>query len=421
MGNSSIRWLIIFGILSIIGIISVQCFWVYRTLDLKENEFHQSVTVALRKVANKLSEYNQTNISYRGLIKREANNQYVVNLNGSIDAIVLEHYLLEELFVQGIDLPFEYGIYDCQTDELVYANCCDYTDQQIKPELRTDLNVDDEYVYYFTIRFPSMTSHILSDMPLSVFLSFVTLMACLIFVLAMYTILKQKRYSELQSDFINNITHEFKTPLSSIKLAAEAFLRHDFIKGDTRLFNYAQIIRNQNEHLNHQVQKVLNLARQEKTRFTLSKEELDLNAFISEMSDELTFFVQKNHGQLKIDLPHEPVSILGDPVHIKNVIFNIVENAIKYSRESVEIAISLTPGDKNARLSISDSGPGIDEEHHSKIFDKFYRVSTGNVHNVKGFGLGLYYVKQISEAHNWIIQLISVPSKGTQVKFLIPQ
>lgn len=421
MRSKTIRWLIVLGTLSIIGIIAVQWYWVTRTLELKESEFHQSASIALKNVATKIAKFNKSTLSHRGLITRVANNYYIVNVNSDIDANVLEAYLIDELYKQSIDIPFEYGIYDCQTNELVYGNCCNYDEVELQPNRRTDIQVDEEYVYYFVVRFPSMDSHILSDLPLTIFMSLVTLVACLIFVYAMYVLLAQKRFSELQRDFINNITHEFKTPLSSIKLAAESFMRNDMIKKDDRLFKYATIIRDQNQHLNLQVEKVLNLAKLELGNIQLNKESLDLNTFIQDCISDAKVLLEQNDGSLELQID-DPLPIIdADPFHLKNVILNLVENGIKYSEKPALITLTVVAKKNNIFIKIKDKGIGIEKNNQAKLFDKFYRVSTGNVHNAKGFGLGLYYVKMIVDAHKWVIDVNSEINKGSEFSIIIPQ
>lgn len=413
MRSSTIRWLIVLGTLSVLGIIAVQYYWVTRTLELKESEFHQSASIALRNVASKIAEFNKSQLTHRGLISRYANNYYVVNVNSDIDANVLEAYLIDELYQQGIDQPFEYGIYDCQTNELVYGNCCDYTEVQIKPDQRAQIPVDEEYVYYFVVRFPSMDSHILSEMPLTVFLSFVTLIACLIFVYAMYVLLKQKRFSELQRDFINNITHEFKTPLSSIKLASESFMHTPVIQNDQRLSKYARIIRDQNQHLNNQVEKVLNLAKLEQGQVQLSKDVINIGAFMEDFAREARLLVEQNGGTLAFHSSAGDIDIRADHTHLKNVLYNLVDNAIKYSGGAPSIDLNVDQVGEQLRVSIGDKGIGIEKGHIAKLFEKFFRVSTGNVHDAKGFGLGLYYVKLICDAHDWTIDVKSQPGNGS--------
>ena len=413
MRNQTIRWLIVLGSLSVLGIVSVQYYWVTRTLELKESEFHQSVSIALRNVATKIAEFNKSQLTQRGLITRHANNYYVVNVNSDIDANVLEVYLLDELYEQGINQPFEYGIYDCQTNELVYGNCCDYSEFQIRPSERRQIPVDEEYVYYFVVRFPSMDSHILSEMPLTIFLSVITLIACLIFVYAMYILLKQKRFSELQRDFINNITHEFKTPLSSIKLASESFIHNPSIQKDERLTKYARIIRDQNQHLNNQVEKVLNLAKLEQGQVQLSRDTINLSAFLEDFAEEARLLVEQNNGKLNFNCQINDVDIRADHTHLKNVLYNLIDNAIKYNDQNPVIDLDVAQADGSIHVQVKDNGIGIEKGHISKLFDKFFRVSTGNVHDAKGFGLGLYYVKLICDAHNWDIRVSSRPGQGS--------
>ena len=337
----------------------------------------------------------------------------MVNVNSDIDANILETYLLDELYDQSIDQPFEYGIYDCQTNELVYGNCCDLNEDQLQTGRRKDIKVDDEYVYYFVVRFPSMDSHILSNMPLTILLSLVTLLACLIFVYAMYVLLQQKRFSELQRDFINNITHEFKTPLSSIKLASESFLRNKFIREDERLHKYATIIRDQNQHLNHQVEKVLNLAKIEQGNIRLNKEPIDLHDFMSQFCQEARLLVEQNNGTFTADISGDLPEINADKVHFKNVLFNLVENGIKYSTDQPVIQLLINSTPKMINISIKDQGIGIEKNHLQKLFDKFYRVSTGNIHDTKGFGLGLFYVKMITDMHQWNLSVDSTINEGS--------
>lgn len=419
MRSSTIRWLIVLGTLSIIGIVSVQYYWVTRTLELKESEFHQTASIALRNVASKIAEYNKSTLQQRGLITRHANNYYIVNVQSDIDANILEAYLLDEFYAQGLDLPFEYGIYDCQTNELVYGNCCNFTEIEIKAGERAKINVDNEYLYYFVVRFPSMDSHILSEMPLTIILSFITLLACLIFVYAMYILLKQKRLSELQRDFINNITHEFKTPLSSIRLASESFIHNPVIQENPRLLKYAKIIREQNQHLNNQVEKVLNLAKLEQGQIKLHGETINLNAFMDEFAQEARHLVEQNNGLLHYHSEIEDIDIVADHTHFKNVLYNLIDNAIKYSSGSPDITLSLTGTPSKVSATITDNGIGIEPHHLSKIFDKFYRVSTGNVHDTKGFGLGLHYVKNVCDLHGWTLNVESTPGHGSSFKINI--
>jgi len=233
----------------------------------------------------------------------------------------------------------------------------------------------------------------------------------LFFLYSIWVIVKQKRLSELQRDFINNMTHEFKTPISSIKIAADVLAKDPMVQDNIRLSNYSNIIIDQNQRLNDQVEKVLNVARLEKDNLELKKEEFDLTVELRNIIENEK--IKLKDGQLTYDLVDDPELINADKLHFTNVISNILDNAVKYSKKKPEVHISMTKKGNKVCITITDQGIGIPKEQIKEVFDKFYRVSTGDVHDVKGFGLGLFYVKNISQAHGWISKIESELGKGT--------
>jgi len=250
--------------------------------------------------------------------------------------------------------------------------------------------------------------------------------AVLAFMFAVKTIYQQKRLSELQKDFVNNMTHEFKTPLSSIRIASKVLENSPEIQENDRLLKYAQIVNDQSNRLNSQVENILEVVRSEK-KFVLQKEPLNLVQLLNE-----TIKLEENrfHDKaLKVmtDIQVESFSLYGDRYHLSTLMSNIIENAVKYTKPGaytpnnpliVQIVLKRLNG--GLELRFSDEGIGIEEKHQKLIFNKFYRVPTGNVHDVKGFGLGLYYVKNICELHRWSIKLESQKDKGTDIIIYIP-
>jgi two-component system phosphate regulon sensor histidine kinase PhoR len=235
----------------------------------------------------------------------------------------------------------------------------------------------------------------------------------------MWVIMEQKRLSELQKDFINNMTHEFKTPISSIKIASDFLSNDNHIKNDIRLTKYVQIIREQNQRLNDQVEKVLNVARLEKDSIELKKEIFEINTTLQQIINNESLKLKT--GNISFVPIGYAIMIHADKLHFVNVIANMIDNAIKYSDENPIVEILLNEVQDNVLLTVKDNGVGIDNESQKKLFDKFYRVSTGNVHNVKGFGLGLFYVKNICNAHGWALQVISSPGQGSRFIITIPK
>jgi two-component system phosphate regulon sensor histidine kinase PhoR len=421
MPSKLIKRLLFLGGIAIAGIIFIQSFWVIKTWNLQDDEFHLSATSALRAVAERIGTLYKTDLPKQNLITRRSTNYYAVNVNSEIDANVLEDYLIQEFEKRSLNTDFEYAVFDCDSDSLVYGNYCDLADDKIDGSSKEQLPRFNELIYYFVVKFPSRGSYLLSNMWQSVLFSIIALLAVMFFIYAIWIILKQKQLTEQQKDFINNMTHEFKTPISSIKIASDVLINNSAIKEDARMSNYAAIIKNQNERLNNQVEKVLNIARLENDQFQLKKEKINLEEeLVSILSNEQMKF-EKKGGYAKIDFPDKEIHVLADRLHFTNIISNILDNALKYSKTEPQAIISVKERSDEIKIEIKDKGIGITKENQKKLFSKFYRVPTGNVHNVKGFGLGLYYVRNISRAHGWRVELESEESKGTTVSISIPK
>lgn len=419
MQDTIVKRVFIFGAIAIIGIIAIQVYWGINTYQQKEAEFHQTVHIALIRVAKSIAQSKNNQLPINNLVKKVSSNYYVVNTNSIINAGELEFYLQKEFYDLGLNTDFEYAIHDCETNDMVYGNFCKFED---KPEGNLKLGIlpkYDEFIYYFGVKFPSRNAYVMSSMKSVLLLLMVLLMTIVFFVYALYVILSQKRLSDMQKDFINNMTHEFKTPISTIKISSEVFLKEDKIKQDNRLHKYATIIKEQNERLNSQVEKVLQIAKLEKESFKLNKEQVNIHDILDDIIKNMEVKVNKAQGKIASSLDARNPLILADKFHLANIIQNLIDNAIKYCKDKPEIQIGTS--EKNGQLSviIKDQGIGIKKEDQSKVFDKFFRVPTGNVHNVKGFGLGLFYIKNICDAHGWNIHLDSEFQKGTQISIQI--
>jgi len=229
------------------------------------------------------------------------------------------------------------------------------------------------------------------------------------------TILAQEKISEIKNDFISNMTHEFKTPISTISLACEALGDQDMMKQNTSdISPFVKMISDENKRLSILVERILQSAVIDKGELKLKEEKILLNEIVHDVVQHAQFRIQSTGGKINLDLPTELIEISSDRLHLTNIISNLVDNAIKYSQKAPEIEISLRRENKKILLCVKDQGIGIKKEHLNKIFDKLYRVPTGNVHNVKGFGLGLSYVKAITELHGWDINVKSKVGEGSE-------
>ncbi len=421
MQDTIIKRVFIFGAIAIIGIIVIQVFWGFNTYKQKESEFHQSVHIGLIRVAKGIAQSNNNQLPINNLVKKVSSNYYVVNTNSIINAGELEFYLQREFYDLGLNIDFEYAVYDCETNEMVYGNYCEFEDKPEENIQLGNLPKYDEFIYYFGVKFPSRNAYVMGSMKSVLLLMIVLLTTIVFFVYALYVILSQKRLSDMQKDFINNMTHEFKTPISTIKISSDVFLKEEKIANDARLNKYANIIKQQNERLNSQVEKVLQIAKLERENFKLNKESINLHELLNSIIQSMEIKVNKHQGEISSALDAINPLIMADRLHLSNIIQNLIDNAIKYCNGNPEIQIRTAVENNKLSLIIKDKGIGIKKEFQNKVFEKFYRVPTGNVHNVKGFGLGLFYIKNICDAHGWNIHLDSEYQKGTQISIEIDQ
>ena len=418
MKNRTVRNVAILGSIAIVGVISVQIYWINQALNLQQKQFQESVFISLKRVAERISEYNKMDFPVKNPVKQISSDYYIVNIREAIDANILKLYLNKEFHKSNIQTDYEYAIYDCSSEKMVYG---EYVSFNKTPRIVTlgELPKYDEFIYYFGINFPKQTSYLIAGNTLWIIFSFLLMITVSFFVYALSIILRQKRLSELQKDFINNMTHEFKTPISTINIASSVLLKDEYIKNNVDLSNYTQIINEQNERLNWQVEKVLQVTEIEQDRMNLKIEKIYLNESIISVVSSVKLNLETKEGNVKTDLLAKNDLINCDKLHLTNVLYNIIDNAIKYSSENPKIIIETSDVAGFLCLSISDNGIGIAEEHIENVKNKFFRVPTGKVHNVKGFGLGLYYVSQVCKAHHWDWEIKSQIGKGTRVLFKI--
>jgi two-component system phosphate regulon sensor histidine kinase PhoR len=421
LSNNIVIRIVVFGTLAILSIIAAQTWWVTNIWDLKEEEFHEKVNIALLNVAGEFEKLGR-NLPEYDLINQVSPNFYVVNVNDNINASNLEYFLRSEMETVGLTEEFQYGIYNCTNKNMVWGELITYQPNADTTNVKREglpVYDDENFEYYFGVTFPNRGNWILNNMRPTLFLTFILLITSLFFMYSMFVILRQKRLSEMQKDFINNMTHEFKTPISTIKISADTFLNNPKIKNDPRLTQYARIIRDQNIRLNNQVEKVLQIAKIEQDNFKLNKEEIVLQAFLLKILNGTQLNIEALNGTFSTDLNTPDLIIKADRLHLNNILHNLLDNATKYSKEKPDVQVRTYKKGRKIHLEIKDAGIGISKEEQTKIFKKFYRVPTGNVHNVKGFGLGLFYVKNICRSHGWKVELESEEGKGTTIRIVM--
>ncbi|MBB5440114.1 two-component system phosphate regulon sensor histidine kinase PhoR [Pedobacter sp. AK017] len=350
---------------------------------------------------------------------RDAN----VPLSKMIAKDVLDTLIKKELLNRNITLKYDFWVGLAQKDSLVYRKAANTTGELLpkntyKATLFNSVIRDPGMLYLY---FPNKNSLIFANLSVTM-ASSAGLLLVLIFIFAytIYTILRQKKISEMKTDFINNMTHEFKTPVATIMIASEALKDPEVVADKSRISRLAGIIYDENVRLGNHIERVLSIARLEKKELKLEHKEVNIHDLITAVVDSMNLQLQKKNARVTLNLEALQPVILGDELHLSNVFYNLVDNANKYSSENPKITITTRNTDKALHIEIADEGIGMTKEHSKRIFDQFYRVPTGNLHDVKGFGLGLNYVQDIIEQMNGSIKVQSEKDKGTTFEINLP-
>lgn len=409
MRNVHIRVLIILAVLSLLGIVGTQVFWLNRAIAQQDQVFNYNVQVALRNVVESLCEANGKDFPTVNPIEQVSGNYFIVRTNDKIDLANLEYLISAEIKKRSISQDFEYGVYDCANDRMVYAENVRVggeRSQDIMPVLKND-------EYYFGIYFPDKSRSLIAGFDLWKFTSAISLVVIIFFGFALFVILRQKRLSEVQRDFINNVSHELKTPLATLSLASSTLAERSTEKDN----KYVQIIKKEVSRLQKNVEDILHSSLTENdTRIKI--EPVDLQLFLNQLGVEMKeqYSSHMIEWELIINVPKK---IHTNLKLFENIIRNIIDNAVKYGGKKISIAAF--QNDKKIEISVSDNGPGIAPEYQKQIFKKFYRIpETSHQHNQKGFGLGLYIVATEVKKLKGKISIVSIPDNGSKFIITLP-
>jgi two-component system phosphate regulon sensor histidine kinase PhoR len=406
--------IITLGFIAIIGILIAQLLWTRQAYNLEDQKFNQKVNIALMEVAEKLSG-GKTSFT-ENPVQTIANDYYVVNINNEFHPVVLEHYLRTEFTRFQINTDYVYALYNCHSDKMMYGKYMSKNQEEPSDKV-INFPKHKNLIYYFSIRFPDKTTYLISSLRFWYVLTAALIIILLVYVYSIYTIIQQKKFSELQRDFINNMTHEFKTPLSSILLASESLSKQEIVQENSKLQTYTSIIINQSYKLNSHIEKILNIAKNDSSGLSLKPQKIILLPFIQEIANTIR---QKNEN-MTIDIEIEShLSVMADEFHFTNIIYNILDNSIKYCETNPVVKISSYKDSKGLYLKFKDNGMGIPSKNIPHIFEKFYRVPNKKNEEVNGFGLGLFYVKKVVQQHNWKISVENNADKGITIMLFFP-
>jgi two-component system, OmpR family, phosphate regulon sensor histidine kinase PhoR len=369
----------------------------------------------IKKLKERMKEKSRL---YENVISR------LMDVNQDIESRILasdlEGTLSKCLINNGITLEYEYGI---QKGKDGYIKTSTGFNPEGKTLYRTmlypsDLLSEPSYLDVYFPTNPKMLYHTVSPIAISSMVLILIIIG--IFTFSIYTIIRQKKLSEMKTDFINNMTHELKTPISTLSLAGQMMKDTSVLQDPASRDRMLNIIHDETKRLGHQVEKVLQMALFESGKINYNNKLLDLREILQKVVEGYRLHIEKRQGQISLELDEKSSYLMGDEVHITNVFYNLIDNAVKYCQTNPEVEIKLSVWKDQHEISIRDNGIGIARENLGRIFENFYRVPTGNIHNVKGFGLGLSYVKKIVEEHKGRISVESELNVGTVFTVFLP-
>lgn len=384
-----------------------------RAFVFEQKEFSDKIHFVLSDVVKKIYQANKNELPLTNQIQKVADDYYMVNVNDHFDDQVLEFYLKTQFEKINLNTDYEYAIYDCASDQMVYGNYVSIKNEIKKCEECFEVNP--ELTYYFAVRFPNLKYNLFQSIWYYWLLFGVIFIILVIYVYSFLVLIKQKKYTDIQNDFINNMTHEFKTPLSSILLASN-FLKNNKNIPEKKVEQYAEMINSQGLKLNQHIEALLRVAKSDSTQIQLNKSWKNLSELVEEIKSDL----QLRHPQiiLNTSIPAS-LSIFADEFHLKNILTNFVDNAIKYNTNDVQVSLTANEVQNNLEIACIDNGVGIEKTHLPYIFDKFYRIPRDNNKDVVGFGLGLFYSKKMSNLHRWKIKAENQMPHGLKISLVL--
>jgi two-component system phosphate regulon sensor histidine kinase PhoR len=391
-------------------------------------KFKREDQIAKNKLDQKISSLGVDTIRYTKLklLEDVANEMQDVNIPiyKRINFHSLKNLLRKELLNHNINQKYDVQVKLAQKDSVLFVQASNPTAEFLPQNtFKTVLFGNDLFrdPGMLLVSFPNKNSAILTNLGATL-ASSIGLLLVLVFIFSytLYAILKQKKISEMKTDFINNMTHEFKTPVATIMIASEALKDPEVTEDKARLKRLAGIIYDENVRLGNHIERVLSIARLEKNELKMENSDVDMNDLIAIVLDSMSLQLQKKNAIVTLNTNAENAIIFGDELHLSNVLYNLIDNANKYSVDAPEITISTRNTSKNLIIEIADKGIGMSKEHAKRIFDQFYRVPTGNLHDVKGFGLGLNYVQDIIKTLHGSIKVNSEKDKGTTFEITLP-
>ncbi|MBK7376148.1 MAG: hypothetical protein IPJ02_11450 [Chitinophagaceae bacterium] len=417
--SRTLRLVILISTVLITIIIAIQLIWLQKVYLYEEKQFNINVSKSIRALYADMELVNDVSDNVQKVVENINPDVYLLKIDCSPDLDKLWVNLKGELTDFDVYSDCRAAIYSHEQNRYIVGKYIDLPDAYHEALKESDLPLIKKDYSYIILFFPHRGQYIIKQMLFWIASGGLLLLVLVGFGFSVFYFYRQKFYNETQRDFVNNFTHEFKTPLAVIKIASDVLQQKNIVEKPERLSNYAGIISEQTSHLQAQVQRLLEIAYTDRSSLPLEKENFEVNTLIREAINDLQPLVEQKNAVIKTSFSIPEILVKADRSYLRLCFINLIENAIKYASAPV---IQVSTGLKGTDLvvSVADNGIGIAQEHQKKIFDRFYRITEGELHTSKGFGLGLNFVKKVIDTHNGKIELESEPGKGSTFTIIIP-
>ncbi|MBP6430422.1 MAG: HAMP domain-containing histidine kinase [Ferruginibacter sp.] len=418
--SKTLRLALLISTVLVAIIIAVQLFWLQKIYKYEEKQFNINVSKSIKSLYAKMELVNDVSDIVQKVIENPKPDLYLVRIDCTPNLNDLWINLKEELTDFDVFTDCQAAVYSKDEKKFVGEQYIDLADSYNSPDKKNPTPVLNKDYSYIELFFPHRGQYIIKQMVFWFASSALLLLVLLGLSASIFYLYRQKFLNETQKDFVNNFTHEFKTPLSVIKIAADVLQQKDISNNPERLQNYAAIISQQSSHLQGQIQRLLEIAYSDKTALILEKSEVNIKELVQQAVSGIQPLLNQKNAKVTVVEDGSNIIANVDNNYLQLALINILENAIKYSATPA-IKINIEETSNDTIISIADNGIGIHEKYHKKIFDKFYRVPNGEIHQAKGFGLGLSFVQHVIKAHNGSIKVNSQPGGGSTFIISIPK
>ncbi|WP_158085443.1 sensor histidine kinase [Niastella vici] len=419
MRSSTLRWLVLVASLLIMLIIAVQLFWLNKVYSFEQRTFHTNVVKSIRGLYEDIELVDTRAMDLAELIENPSTDYFLFRIDNAYSEDSIASYVRHEL--NDFDVLTDAYIAYFAPGHTKYINPT-YIPTAASRYERGEINLSlyKRNYNYGLLYFPHRNKYVLQQMNFWFISSAVLFIVLVGLAVILFFFYRQRFLAEVQKDFVNNFTHEFKTPLAVMKISAEVLLQDKITTQPERLKKYATIVENQTQHLQEQVERLLQIARSDRKDLPIQKNLVPLKDLIEQAVTKMQPLIDEKNAEVDIPIDEEHnIELYADRAHLELAIVNLLENALKFSIKP-HIIVSAGHEDGNIYISVKDNGIGIEKKYQKRLFKKFYRVPTGDVHNVKGFGLGLNFVKRIIDAHHGSIKINSLPGIGTEFRLILP-